>query len=188
MRPDLRPIGQLEAGIKDMLVYLGEDPARDGLRDTPLRVIQSWQELFSGYNQNPEDVFTMFDEPCDEMVTVSAEFFSTCEHHMLPFFGTAHIGYVPHGGKVIGASKLVRLLEVFSRRLQIQERICREVTAALMKHLKPLGAACVIEAKHLCMAARGVQKQHSVMRSSSMVGVFRDLPQVRAEFLSLVKP
>jgi len=159
--------------IVSQLKVIGEDPTREGLRDTPRRVTESWKELFSGYKQNPKDLFTCFEEDGIEglIYLKNIEFHSFCEHHWLPFFGQASIGYLPNG-KVIGISKLARLLDVFSHRLQIQERIAEQVTNCLMDELQPLGAACVIEAKHLCIACRGVKKQHSVMGYSSMKGIF----------------
>jgi GTP cyclohydrolase IA len=177
----------LESVVR-LIQYAGDDPKREGLIDTPNRVLASFDELYSGYGVDPESIMKTFvDGACDEMVICKdIEFYSTCEHHMLPFFGKAHIAYIPNG-KVIGLSKLARLLEIFSRRLQIQERIGQQVTEALMKHLEPRGAACVIEAKHFCMCARGVQKQSSVMTTSSLAGAFRDDDKTRAEFLHLIK-
>lgn len=159
--------------IVAQLKAIGEDPTRKGLLDTPRRVTESWKELYVGYKQNPKDVFTNFEENGIEGLVYlkQIEFYSTCEHHLLPFLGVASIGYLPNG-KVIGISKLARLLDIFSRRLQIQERIAEQVTNCLMENLQPLGAACVIEAKHLCIACRGVKKQHSVMGYSSMKGIF----------------
>jgi len=176
-----------EENVRRTLEYIGEDPKREGLLKTPARVVQSYKTLFSGYGQDPASVLTVFeDDTCDEMVIVrDIEFYSCCEHHLLPFFGKAHIAYIPKG-RVIGLSKLIRMLEIFSRRLQIQERLCQQVTHALMEHLKPQGAACVIEARHLCMVARGVQKQSSVMVTSSLEGAFRET-QTRSEFLSAIK-
>lgn len=173
--------------VRAVLQLIGENPSREGLKDTPARVVRSWRELFAGYRQNPADVFRTFtDGACNEMVILrDIEFYSTCEHHMLPFFGRAHIAYLPNG-LVIGVSKLARLLDIFSRRLQIQERIGQQVTAALMEHLHPLGAACVIEAQHFCMKARGVQKQDSVMVTSSLRGVFLTDAPARSEFLRLI--
>lgn len=182
--------------IKLIQLYLsaiGEDPTRDGLLETPARVIRSWGSLYGGYNQNPEDVLKTFAGPdrYDEIIALrDIEMYSTCEHHMLPFHGYAHIAYLPGdqigGVRVVGVSKLARLLEIYSRRLQIQERICQQVTDALMHHLKARGAACIIEAKHLCIACRGIQKQHSVMVTSSLQGNFRDYPDTRAEVMSLL--
>lgn len=172
--------------VRRLLEYIGEDPERDGLKETPERVIKSYEKMFGGYKLNPEDVLKTFKDSCDEMVLVKdIEFYSTCEHHMLPFYGKAHIAYIPNG-KVIGVSKLARVLEIYSRRLQIQERLCQQVTKALEDMLKPLGVACVLEARHLCMVCRGVEKQNSIMVTSSLTGVFRDKPEVRAEFMRLI--
>lgn len=175
-----------EDNIRRILQYIGEDPTREGLKDTPARVVRSYGELFAGYKTDPASVCKVFEDgACDEMVIVrDVEFYSCCEHHMQPFFGRAAIGYIPDG-KVIGVSKLARLLEVYSRRLQIQERLTTDITTALDKHLKPRGSACVIEARHFCMVCRGVQKQNSVMVTSSLTGSFRDDPAVRAEFMQL---
>lgn len=174
--------------ITRMLEYIGENPNRDGLLETPARVIKSFKRIYGGYKQDPVKVMKTFDEKeHDEMVILKdITLHSTCEHHMLPFSGVAHIAYIPNG-RVLGVSKLVRVLEIFSRRLQIQERICDQVTAALMEHLKPLGAACVISARHSCMTARGVEQQSSLMVTSSLKGVFLDKPEVRAEFISMIK-
>ncbi|MHC1623163.1 MAG: GTP cyclohydrolase I FolE [Candidatus Methanospirareceae archaeon] len=172
--------------VTRLIEYIGDDPNREGLIETPDRVVRSYAELFSGYQQEPSELMKVFhDDSCDEMVVVKdIEFFSTCEHHMLPFFGRGHIAYIPNG-KVLGVSKLVRLLDVYARRLQIQERICQQVTEALDKCLSPKGSACVLEAVHLCMSARGVGKQHSKLVTSSLTGEFRN-NKVRNEFLSLV--
>ena len=178
-----------EENVRRLIEFIGDDPNREGLRETPARVIRSYEELLGGYKQKPEDVVKVFeDDDCDEMVIVrDIEFVSTCEHHMLPFMGKAHIAYIPDG-KVIGVSKLVRVLEVFSRRLQIQERLCEQVTKALDDILKPKGSACVLEAKHLCMTARGVRKQGSVMVTSSLTGVFREQGNMaRQEFLGMIR-
>jgi len=178
----------IQQNLIRLIEFIGDDPTRDGLQETPDRVIRSYAELFNGYSQDPKDVFKTFDEPqIGGMVYMKdIEFFSTCEHHILPFFGMAHIGYIPKG-PVIGASKMARLLDVFARRLSIQERIGEQVTTALMDFLKPAGAACIIEAKHLCIACRGVKKQHSAMGYSSMKGVFLDNPAARMEFIGLIK-
>ena len=175
-----------EDNIKRIIQYIGDDPERPGNVDTPPRVTTSSAELFSGYNQRPEEVLKTFDEPCDEMVLLKdIEFYSTCEHHMLPFVGRAHVAYLP-SDRVVGISKLARLVEVYSRRLQIQERIGIQVTTALMDILKPRGAACILQAKHFCMCCRGVNKQGSKMVTSSLQGAFRE-PAVRAELFSLIK-
>lgn len=175
-----------EDAVVRLLEFIGEDVHRDGLKDTPKRVIRSYAELFGGYQQSPESVMTVFDQPYDEMVVLKGlEFQSTCEHHMLPFVGVAHIAYVPKD-RVIGVSKLARLLDIYAKRLQIQERICQQVTAALDQFLEPLGSACVLDAKHMCMSCRGVRKQDSSMITSSLTGVFREAT-VRAEFFSMIK-
>lgn len=173
--------------VARMLEHIGEDPKREGLLETPARVVKSWKALFGGYGVDPASVFKTFSEgACDEMVLLkNIEFYSFCEHHIIPFHGTASIAYIPNK-KVIGVSKLVRLLEVYARRLQIQERLCQQVTAALDQYLQPLGSACVLNAQHMCMTARGVQKQGSRMVTSSLTGVFKTNPQTRAEFLQLV--
>jgi len=160
---------------------------REGLLDTPSRVVRSWDKLYGGYSESPHQILTVFNEQCDEMVMLkNIEFFSTCEHHMLPFFGRAHIAYLPKDGRVVGISKLARLLECFARRLQIQERICRQVTQALDETLKPKGSACVLSAQHFCMTSRGVEKQNSLMVTTSLTGAFKSSGQTRAEFLSAV--
>lgn len=176
-----------EENVIRMLEYIGEDPKREGLVETPKRVVKSWGELYSGYDKDPKDILKVFEDgACDEMVLLkNVEFVSSCEHHAIPFMGVAHIGYIPDG-KVIGVSKLARLLEIYTRRLQIQERIGQQVTEVLMRELKPKGCGCVLEAKHLCMVARGVEKQHSEMITSSMRGNFKSDVQVRQEFLSLI--
>jgi len=177
-----------EESIRRIIEFIGDDPNREGLLKTPQRVVRSYSELFSGYGKEPADVITVFEDgACDEMVIVrGVEFVSFCEHHMLPFIGTAHIAYVPDK-RVIGVSKLVRLLEIYARRLQIQERLCQQVTKALDKHLKPKGSACVVMAKHLCMSCRGVGKQHSEMVTSSLTGSFLKSPEARGELFSLIQ-
>jgi len=176
-----------EAVIQQLL-YIGENPKREGLLKTPERVVKSWKELYAGYDKDPKDIMTTFkDGACDEMVVLKdIEMYSMCEHHLLPFFGKVHIAYIPDG-KVIGVSKLARLLEIFARRAQIQERIGEQVTGALMEYLQPKGAACIIEATHLCMMARGIQKQNSTMVTSSLKGVFLDKLDVRNELMRLIR-
>lgn len=173
--------------LRTLILAIGDDPDREGLRETPARVLKSYNQLFGGYRQDPATLLTIFeDDACDEMVILrNIEFHSTCEHHMLPFIGVAHIAYIP-AGRVIGISKLARLLEVFTRRLQIQERITEQVTAALDEHLRPRGSACVLESKHLCMTCRGVNKQQSTMITSSLTGAFREAA-VRSEFFGLIR-
>jgi len=177
-----------EDSVVRMLEYIGEDPDREGLRETPKRVVESWGHLFSGYAEEPTDLVKYFTaDGYDEMVLLKdIEFHSVCEHHLLPFIGKAHVAYIPDG-KFLGVSKLARLLNIYSRRLQIQERICRQVTLFLMEELKPLGAACIIEAQHMCMTMRGVQKQNSIMVTSSIEGLFREVPAAREELMRLIK-
>lgn len=174
--------------ITGILAHIGEDPTRDGLKETPSRVVKSYKELFSGYHKDPKGIFTSFEnDGYNSMVVLrDIEMYSFCEHHMLPFFGKAHIAYIPDKGKIVGISKLARLLDIFARRLQVQERIGEQVTNSLMEHLKPKGAACVIEAKHMCMCMRGVGKQNSVMVTSSVKGEFMNDPAVRQEFMDLI--
>ena len=180
------PEASFEDAVKTLLRYVGEDPDREGLKDTPKRVLRAYAELFSGYHQDPASVLKTFEDgACDEMVLLrGVSVVSTCEHHLLPFIGSAHVAYLP-AGRIVGISKLARLVDVFARRLQVQERLTVQVTAALEEHLKPLGAACVIEAKHSCMGCRGIRQADPIMVTSSLTGRFRD-PVVRAEFFSLV--
>ena len=161
---------------------------REGLKDTPKRIVDSWDEIYKGYSQDPKEVFTEFEnEGYSSMVLLKdVEFFSMCEHHMLPFFGKAHVAYLPKK-KIIGISKLARLVDIFARRLQIQERICEQVTGALMKFLDPVGAACVIEASHMCMRMRGVGKQNSIMITSSLKGAFLEDQIIRSELMNLIR-
>jgi len=173
--------------LAELIRLIGDDPTREGLVETPKRVLRSWEELYAGYYQDPKEILqTAFrDGACKEMVVLSnIEFFSTCEHHMLPFFGRCHVGYVPNG-KVVGISKLARLVNCFSRRLQIQEKMTSQIADSVMQHLRASGCMVVVEARHLCMAARGVGKQNSVMKTSAIRGSFSK-PEVRAEFFSLI--
>ena len=178
----------IEENIKRQLQYIGEDVNREGLRKTPERIVRAWDEIFRGYKQNPEDLLTTFDaDGCDQIVLLkNIELFSVCEHHLLPFFGKAHVAYIPKD-RVIGISKLARLVDIYARRAQIQERIGEQVTSALMSHLNPMGAACIIEAVHLCMRMRGCSKQGSTMVTSSMKGVFFTDSKARQELLELIK-
>jgi GTP cyclohydrolase I len=174
--------------ITAMLNAIGEDPDREGLIDTPNRIIRSWAEIYSGYEKDPFEIFRTFtSDGYDQIVLLrDIELYSMCEHHMLPFFGKAHVAYIPDG-KVLGISKLARLVDIYARRLQIQERIGDQVTGDLMKYLQPKGAACIIEATHMCMRMRGVGKQNSIMVTSSMQGAFRDQESTRQELLQLIK-
>jgi GTP cyclohydrolase I len=174
--------------VRELLSRLGEDPSRDGLLATPERVEKSLAFLTKGYNEDPTRILrgALFDEDYDEMVIVKdIEVFSLCEHHMLPFFGKVHVAYIPNG-KVIGLSKIPRLVEVFARRLQIQERLTRQIADAIQEAITPQGVGVVIEARHLCMMMRGIEKQHSSTVTSAMVGCFRQ-KETRTEFLSLVR-
>jgi GTP cyclohydrolase IA len=174
---------------RELLIRIGEDPSRDGLLRTPERMEKSMKFLTRGYTMNITDVLhgALFDVDYDEMVIVKdIEFFSMCEHHLLPFFGKAHIAYVPHG-KVIGLSKIPRLVDVFARRLQVQERLTRQIGEAITDAINPQGVAVILEAQHLCMMMRGVEKQHSSTVTSAMLGVFKTQLQTRNEFLSLVR-
>ena len=175
--------------LRELLLRLGEDPTRDGLLRTPERMQKSLEYLTKGYEQNADKVLqgALFDVPYDEMVIVKdVEMFSLCEHHMLPFFGKVHVAYIPNG-KVIGLSKIPRLIETFSRRLQIQERLTTQIAETIQKVIQPQGVGVVIEARHLCMMMRGVEKQHSAAVTSSMLGCFRDEQETRQEFLSLIR-
>jgi GTP cyclohydrolase I len=179
---------ELESLISQMLTSLGEDPARDGLKDTPQRVRRSLSFLTDGYTKNVQDVLgeAIFEENYDEMVLVrDIEMYSMCEHHMLPFFGKCHIAYIPNG-KIVGLSKLPRIVDVFSRRLQVQERLTTQIAQALDELLHPHGVAVVTEAYHLCMMMRGVQKQNSSTVASCLLGDFREDSRTRQEFLNLV--
>jgi GTP cyclohydrolase I len=175
--------------MKEIIVRLGEDPQREGLLRTPERVKKAFEFLTKGYHEDPEAMLknALFTVTYDEMVIVKdVEMFSLCEHHMLPFFGKVHVAYIPNG-KVIGLSKIPRLIEMFSRRLQIQERLTTQIAETIQKIIQPQGVGVVIEARHLCMMMRGVEKQHSAAVTSSMLGCFRDEQETRQEFLSLIR-
>ena len=180
------PIPEL---ISSLLAELGEDPDRDGLKATPERVSRALRELTDGYGTRPQDVIAgaVFEQDYDEMVVVKdIPFYSLCEHHMLPFFGSCHVGYLPKG-RVIGLSKIPRLIDVFAHRLQVQEKMTKEIAEALNAAVDPRGVGIVVEARHLCMEMRGVQKPGGHMMTSCMLGTFRKDPRTRAEFLALVK-
>lgn len=175
--------------IRDLLLRLGEDPDREGLVRTPDRVERSLQFLTQGYQEDIEKLFAQarFSEPYDEMVLVrDIDFFSLCEHHLIPFFGKCHVAYIPDG-KILGLSKIPRLVDALSHRLQVQERLTTQIADALKKNLNPKGVAVVMEAQHLCTMMRGVQKQNTRMVTSSMLGTFRTDPKTRMEFLSLLR-
>ncbi len=174
--------------VREMIVRLGEDPEREGLVRTPDRVHRAYQHLMKGYKEDADAMLkaALFTVTYDEMVIVKdVEMFSLCEHHMLPFFGKVHVAYIPNG-KVIGLSKIPRLIEIFSRRLQIQERLTTQIAETIQKAIEPQGVGVVIEARHLCMMMRGVEKQHSHAVTSSMLGCFRNEQETRTEFLSLI--
>ena len=173
--------------VTELIKAIGDDPSREGLVDTPKRVVKSWGELFSGYGQTPSQFSTTFNEGYDQIIACkNIEFFSFCEHHMLPFYGTASIGYIPNEGKVIGLSKLARLVEMYGRRLQIQERLTKQISEGLQELINPKGVAVVLSGVHTCMTMRGVKKQNSNMVTSSMLGVFKDNHSARAEVMSII--
>jgi GTP cyclohydrolase I len=178
-----------EAAVRELLLAVGEDPDRPGLQETPARVARAYAETFAGLGQDPAEILsTTFDEGHDELVLVrDIPMYSTCEHHLVPFHGMAHVGYIPGAdGRVTGLSKLARLVDVFARRPQVQERMTRQIADALHEGLKPQGVVVVIEAEHLCMAMRGIRKPGSRTMTSAVRGVFRDNPATRAEAMSLV--
>jgi GTP cyclohydrolase I len=180
--------GALEGLIAQVLSALGEDPRREGLLQTPHRVAKAYEFLTEGYRQDVEKVLNgaIFNERYSEMVIVKEiDFFSMCEHHMLPFFGRAHVAYIPNG-KIVGLSKIPRIVEVFSRRLQVQERLTQQIAQTLFDALNPDGVGVVVEARHMCMMMRGVEKQNSVATTSAMLGTFRDDVKTRGEFLNLI--
>ena len=173
----------------ELLKLIGEDPSREGLQDTPERAARAMSFLTQGYNQDLDKVVNdaIFETNNDEMVIVKdIELYSLCEHHMLPFFGKCHVGYLPNG-KIIGLSKIARIVDVFARRLQVQENLTKQISETLMQAIGAKGVGVVIEAKHLCMMMRGVEKQNSVMKTSYMLGQFRSSHSTRLEFLSLIK-
>ena len=175
--------------VRELLSRLGEDPEREGLQHTPQRVQRALEHLTKGYNEDPDRLLksALFTVDYDEMVIVKdIEMFSLCEHHLLPFYGKVHVAYIPRG-KVIGLSKLPRLVDVFSRRLQVQERLTTQIAETIQRVIEPQGVGVVVEARHLCMMMRGVEKQHSAAVTSSMLGVFREEQETRQEFLSLIR-
>ncbi len=179
----------MEDHIRSILKTLGEDPDREGLLKTPQRVSDALKYLTRGYGMNPEQVINdaMFTEDYEEMIVQKdIDFFSLCEHHMLPFFGKAHVAYIPHH-KIVGISKLARLVDVYARRLQVQERLTNQIATIIMEKLDALGVAVVIEAEHLCMRMRGVEKQNSFVITSTLLGAFRTRQETRNEFMNLIK-
>lgn len=183
----LQETQRMEKIVEELLQHLGEDPKREGLLRTPKRVTASLKHLTQGYRQDVRKILNgaVFEEPYDEMVVVKdIEIFSLCEHHLLPFYGKAHVAYIPNG-KIIGLSKIPRVVEVFAKRLQVQERLTMQIAECLMEALKPRGVGVIIEALHLCMAMRGVEKAHAFTVTSAMLGSFRNSERVRGEFLNL---
>jgi GTP cyclohydrolase I len=180
---------KLQEITKLLLSEIGEDPTREGLINTPERVAKAWDFFSQGYSANVEEIVNgaIFEEDCSEMVVVrDIEFFSMCEHHMIPFFGRCHVGYLPNK-KIIGLSKIPRIVDAFSQRLQVQERLTSQIAETLMDVLDPIGVGVVMEGRHLCMQMRGVEKQNSFATTSSMLGQFRESPETRSEFLSIIR-
>jgi GTP cyclohydrolase I len=179
---------KMQNAIREILKQIGENPDREGLSDTPKRVEKSLEYILGGYKINPEDILAkaIFSENADEMIVVKdIEIYSMCEHHLLPFFGKCHIGYIPRG-RIYGVSKLARVADAFARRLQVQERLTQQIAETVIKPIDAEGVGVVIEAKHLCMMMRGVEKQNSIMTTSAMLGSFRSDSKTREEFLNLV--
>ncbi|MFC4625051.1 GTP cyclohydrolase I FolE [Daeguia caeni] len=181
---------EAEAAVRTLLRWIGEDPEREGLLDTPSRVAKAYSELFSGYHENPEDVLgTTFEEVAgynDLVLVRDISFFSHCEHHMVPIIGKAHVAYLPDG-KVVGLSKIARVVEIFARRLQTQESITAQVANSIQRILKPRGVAVLIEAEHMCMAMRGIQKQGSSTLTTTFTGAFNEQPELQARFMTMIR-
>ena len=179
---------EIKTALVEQIKYIGENPDREGLVETPNRIVRSWDEIYAGYKQVPADVLTTFAaDGYDQIVLLKdIELYSMCEHHMLPFFGKAHVAYIP-GKRVLGISKLARLVDMYARRLQIQERLGDQITQALMDFVGCRGAACIIEATHMCMRMRGVSKQNSTMVTSSLTGAFFTSSAARMELMGLIK-
>ncbi|MCH8055384.1 MAG: GTP cyclohydrolase I FolE [Deltaproteobacteria bacterium] len=179
----------MEEYVRSILKSIGEDPDREGLQKTPSRVAEALTFLTRGYRMNPEKIINdaLFTEDYEEMIVQKdIDFFSLCEHHLLPFFGKAHVGYIPHH-RIVGVSKLARLVDVYARRLQVQERLTNQIATTIMEKLNPLGVAVVIEAEHLCMKMRGVEKQNSLIITSTLLGAFRTRQETRSEFMNLIR-
>jgi GTP cyclohydrolase I len=183
----LAPVCDIQEAITTLIRYVGEDPERDGLRGTPARVARAWREMTRGYEDDPAEILARtFEESSDEMIVLRGiSFYSTCEHHLLPFYGTAAVGYLP--GRVVGISKLARLVECFARRLQIQERMTRQIAEAIETHLDARGVGVILRAHHLCMGCRGVRQEETEMVTSSMLGKLRSDATSRSEFLCNAK-
>ncbi|MCB0713835.1 MAG: GTP cyclohydrolase I FolE [Ignavibacteriae bacterium] len=181
-------MNRMEELVRENLLLVGEDPDREGLLRTPQRVAKAWEFLTEGYTKNIDEVLNeaIFEERYDEMVIVKdIDFYSLCEHHCLPFFGKAHIAYIPNG-KIVGLSKIPRIVDIFARRLQVQERMTQQIAETLQAKLQPQGVAVVTEASHMCMMMRGVQKQNSATTASAMLGVFKHQVETRNEFMTLI--
>jgi len=179
----------MEETIRELLISIGEDPDREGLQKTPYRVAEALRFLTRGYQQSLDEVFkdALFTEDYEEMIVQrDIDFYSLCEHHLLPFFGRAHVAYIPQH-KIVGISKLARLVDFYARRLQVQERLTNQIATTIMEKLNPIGAAVVIEAEHLCMRMRGVEKQNSLIITSTLLGAFRNRQDTRAEFMNLIR-
>ncbi|MEE8335124.1 MAG: GTP cyclohydrolase I FolE [Candidatus Neomarinimicrobiota bacterium] len=178
---------KIEKITEELLEIIGEDPNRNGLKKTPLRVSKSWKYFSTGYRTNLEEIVNnaIFEEDCSEMILVkNIEYFSLCEHHLVPFFGRCHVGYIPDG-RIIGLSKIPRIVDMFARRLQVQERLTAQIAESLAEILKPVGVGVIVEGRHLCMQMRGVEKQNSIATTSAMLGQFRKSAETRSEFISL---
>ena len=188
MENELPTAQNIEYSLKKILKFIGEQPDREGLKETPKRIIKSWKELFAGYNHSASDILKTFEEgACDEIVILKdIDFYSTCEHHFLPFFGKVSIGYLPNK-KVIGISKLARLVEIYARRLQIQERMTSLIADDLIKFLEPKGVIVICKSTHFCMTSRGIKKKDSQMITSAVRGIFLTNPQLKNEFMQLIK-
>ena len=179
---------KIENLTKQLIEEIGEDPSREGLLKTPSRVSKAWSFFSGGYNQDLDKIINnaVFNEDATDMVVIrDVEFFSLCEHHLIPFFGRAHVAYLPNG-KVIGLSKIPRIIDMFSRRLQVQERLTRQIAETVKEILDPIGVAVIMEGQHMCMQMRGVEKQNSLTTTSSMLGKFRESDRTRSEFLSII--
>lgn len=179
---------RLEKAVRELLWAVGEDPDREGLRETPARVARMYEEILSGMQADPKEMLTIFtSEAHEEMVILKdIPFYSVCEHHLMPFFGAAHVAYIPHKDRLVGLSKLARVVEIFARRLQLQERITTQVADTLMEHIRPHGVLVIVEAEHLCMTMRGVRKPGARMTTSAVRGVFETCEVTRMEALKLL--
>src|SRR5437868_5315564 len=189
IRLDQEQLDTLSESFHQILEAVGEDPSRQGLKKTPIRAARAFEFLTQGYRQSVDEIINdaVFDSDASEIILVKdIELYSMCEHHLLPFIGRAHVAYIPNG-KVIGLSKVARIVDVFARRLQIQENLTTQIAESLMNCLEPNGVAVVVEAKHLCMMMRGVEKQNSIMKTSCLLGAFKEDARTRSEFLSLLK-